>query len=95
MAEYIEREKVLEEINDIITDYIKDNSIQCSIAAGTALSIRDDVIIKQSAVDVVSVVRCRDCKWYKLPQLACALPNRTRWTAPNDYCSYGERRCSR
>lgn len=64
MAEYIEREKVLEEINDIITD-----------------------------VDVVSVVRCRDCKWYKLPQLACALSNRTRWTDPNDYCSYGERRC--
>ena len=46
-------------------------------------------------VDVVEVVRCRDCKWYKT--MYCKMD---RWTdlvtvyvaKANDYCSYGERR---
>jgi len=45
--------------------------------------------------DMVPVVRCRDCKWYKT--MYCKMD---RWTdlvtvyvaKKDDYCSYGERR---
>lgn len=45
--------------------------------------------------DMVSVVRCKDCKWYKT--MYCKMD---RWTdlvtvymaKADDYCSYGERR---
>ncbi len=56
MPEYIEREAVIKKLNNIATDYIKDISIQCSIAAGTVVDIRDSVIIKAPAADVVEVV---------------------------------------
>lgn len=45
--------------------------------------------------DMVAVIRCRDCKWYKT--MYCKMD---RWTdlvtvymaKADDYCSYGERR---
>lgn len=101
MAEYIEREKVIEELNNIATDYIKDNSIQCSIASGVVINIRDTVILEQPTADVVPVVRCKDCKycehindefakdWYQ-----CKRRGNFAQKKPDNYCSYGERRCS-
>ena len=75
MAEYIERESAIKKLNNIATDYIKDNSIQCSIAAGTVIDIRDNVIMKAPAADVVEVIhaywekdsvtgvmRCSNCR---------------------------------
>ncbi len=47
MNEYIEREALICKLNDIAADYIKDNSIQCTIAAGTVIDIRDNVVMKQ------------------------------------------------
>ena len=38
-------------------------------------------------LDSVSVVRCKDCKWYK----ACKVFSNNAWH-DDDYCSYGERR---
>lgn len=44
-------------------------------------------------IDAVSVVRCKDCKYYKSD---VALPNGTKVKCvmgikPDDFCSYGER----
>ena len=40
------------------------------------------------AVDVVEVVRCKDCKHY----LFCCRTIRTGGNRPDDFCSYGERK---
>ena len=47
--------------------------------------------------DVVPVVRCNDCKHYKkinyddINQNTCEIT--TKRQQPDDYCSYGERKC--
>lgn len=100
MPEFIEREAVIKKLNNIATDYIKDNSIQCSIAAGTVVDIRDSVIIKAPAADVVEVVRCKECKHFsKVKQLRVTDLNFSychkfhhNITKDDDFCSYGERR---
>lgn len=40
--------------------------------------------------DVVSVVRCKDCKWYC--GIGCVKPYHIRPMGNDDFCSYGERR---
>lgn len=44
------------------------------------------------AVDVVEVVRCKDCKWYVVHGLECHRPHCNGYMGMNDFCSYGERR---
>ena len=64
----------------------------------------DDVIAAiagQPTVDVVEVVRCKDCKWYDADCEICVLHSEDGDTydcgcdvnmKPEDFCSYGERR---
>lgn len=65
MKEYIEREKLIAKLNNIAIDLLKDNSIQCSLAAGTVVDIKDNLVAKQPAADVVEVVRCKDCIYFQ------------------------------
>ena len=73
-------------------------------------AIRDDISINGTnfarvkrhienapAVDAVEVVRCKDCKYYWLPQGFCEHERHEHQTAAviqydDDFCSYGERR---
>lgn len=55
MAEYIKREALITELNNMAIELIKDNTIQCSLAAGTVVEIKDNVVKKQPAADVVEV----------------------------------------
>lgn len=57
---YIEREDLITELNNMASDLIKDNSIQCNIAAGTVVEIKDNIVAKQPTADVVEV---RHGKW--------------------------------
>lgn len=64
-----------------------------------------DELMTYPAADAVEVVRCRDCKWYRYgeyfdDQKFCYrlkhpdLDKRVGYNfSPDDYCSYGERRC--
>ena len=48
-----------------------------------------------STVDVVSVVRCKDCKWYESAHGVCNLTSNEsikNFVHENDFCSYGERK---
>lgn len=54
---------------------------------------------KQSAADVVEVVRCKDCKWYQNLEIVDKVQTRCfnlaglyRVCNPNDFCRYGERK---
>lgn len=70
MAEYIEREALIAVLNGLVLELLKDKSIQCSLAAGTVVDIKDNVVVPMLAADVVEVVRCKDCvsfAYYKEP----------------------------
>ena len=58
-----------------------------------------DSIDSQPTVDAVEVVRCRDCKHYELNAMGEKSCFNDIWnqefavpTAPDDFCSYGERK---
>ena len=58
-----------------------------------------DVIERAQAVDAVEVVRCRDCKFFRVMKYSgstyCKRTVETygiRITNPGDFCSYGERK---
>lgn len=103
MAEYIEREALIKELNNIALDLLKDKSIQCSLAAGTVVDIKDNVVAKQPTADVVEVVRCCKCKYGNKHNdcngneyYGCDINidiGEVREVEPTHYCSYGERRC--
>ncbi len=102
--EYIEREKLITELNNIALDLLKDNSIQCSLAAGTVVDIKDNIVAKQPTADVVEVVRCSKCKYCDLRYPAKPIGEEAiegyycgvnrRYLEPTDFCSYGERKDS-
>ena len=59
------------------------------------------VIDKEPTADVVPVVRCKDCKYYKAQKQSVNWKNKKKYCCrvvalkvnENDYCSYGERKC--
>lgn len=88
MAEYIEREAALHEIERREALMVGDKCV--SVAAIKSF------IKNRPAADVAPVVRCNDCKYWQdnndgYPHEEC------RWghgetPDANDFCSYGERR---
>ena len=94
MAKYINREELLKDIED---------SVRFSTRNGVSAELRGahkivDRIKSAPTVDVVEVVRCKDCKcltedgfcWEKINSVVgYKIPN------PYDFCSYGERKGAR
>ena len=87
MAEYIDKEKLLQKLSRMIDYCENDNKVN----ALTALFQVGDAIMDCTTADVVEVVRCKDCmvphnQWTGCPKLNGLV------TSPDFYCSYGERR---
>jgi len=62
-----------------------------------------DIVRNIKAVDAVSVIRCKDCKWYERDKLKggfCRKPEASMWSPglpidelkPDDYCSNAKRK---
>lgn len=84
MAEYIDREVLLKKIFPlgVLTD------LKYTINAHAVKYAVESV----KKADVVSVVRCRDCK-YRQDRLYCRRVKGHPYIVTNtDYCSYGERK---
>lgn len=82
MPEYIERETVLQTLNE--------NKIPYNVDVNY-------FITNAPAVDVVEVVRCKNCKYWFSPSNDDAHYCKYKYglqglVAEEDYCSYGERR---
>ena len=100
MAEYIEREPLLESLRE---SYETLKLIRNELKYEKAIALEDAQLItfmecilrvkEQPTADVVEVVRCKDCKHFLLHRMACINPFHNGWCTINDYCSYGERRC--
>lgn len=94
MAEYINREELLKDIND---------SVRFSTRNGVSAELRGahkivDRIRSATACDVVKVVRCSECK-HRHDPMRCALWYGTMGDneyflehGKNFYCAFGERR---
>ena len=85
MEEYINRKETLENLKKFAPEHLT--------------PLIEQLITKQSAADVVEVIRCKDCKYRKKDKLFvtghyCYLRpvNGGRFCGDDDYCSYGEPR---
>ena len=73
------------------------NTISVADALRTQGRVMREAIEEAPTADVVEVVRCRDCEYSytdKYDRLMCHIRNGSynEECAPNDFCSYGERR---
>ena len=83
MAEYIKREAAIKAIEKSDYTLIANDADDCK-----ADYLRE-IIESVPTADVVSVVRCKDCKhlFYTMCAACGFLPHK-----PDDFCSYGERK---
>lgn len=99
MDEYIKREEALALVRP---DAPEDEKAAVTIA--TAKKLVRNIVRRTPAADVVPVVRCKDCKYYRVSTMLA--PNKFCFRlkhpvedrpigynfAPDDFCSYGERK---
>ena len=95
MNEYIEREAAL----NICQKKYEDHLRMFDYCGDTVAWNIGEAIKGILAADVVPVVRCKDCKYYKMVYaldredgMRCIRERYTRDVTDNDFCSYGERR---
>ena len=88
MPEYIEREKLIEELNKMPA-YFDSNDIRYGV------KIAIDQVKKQPTADIVEVVRCKSCKFSewsnKNKQRYCTRKWAMYKVRERDYCSYGKK----
>lgn len=87
------KNELLKQLSEEVCD-IPDTNDSYYIGYNNGLSMAKAIAIRLGAVPVV---RCRDCKHYSQnpwneEELLCKLWTDWLSTAPNDFCSYGERR---
>ena len=84
--EYIERNDLIKNLNYFAPEHYS--------------VLVNDLIMKQSTIDVAEVVRCRDCKYYDNKYHQCKLHSEEpdQYSTgfifnmqEDDFCSYGER----
>ena len=100
MDKYIERRAIIEKLNEIGGC---DATDEWSEGWDKAIDTAVKAVEKLPAADAVEVVRCKDCKWYKVSKLL--VPNKFCFRlkdrngdligynfSPDDFCSKGERK---
>lgn len=68
MAEYIDRQQIIGELNHIIETYMSDDTFQCFFAAAVVTDILSNVVMCQPSDDVAPV---RHGKWVKQEDYSC------------------------
>lgn len=92
MAEYITKEAAIEAFENGEADVIEDYGDGADFGFG--LKNIKSTINTIPAADVVPVVRCKDCKYYKPNEYECGceFAGGLPYVKADDYCSYGERK---
>ena len=93
MSKYIDVDKIISYLNDEIEGCGDCDVYSQPVVYGTRLGLEysKSLVETAEAVDVIQVVRCKDCaiphnRWTGCPKLNGLV------TPPDFYCSYGERR---
>ena len=93
----IDANALLEELDKFANPMPNKSGYDFLCGISTAITEIEDA----PTVDAVEVVRCKDCKYYTEQEKRCDHPCQDwdvecydQWLemAPNDFCSYGERR---
>ena len=101
MAEYIERDALRDAVESIDWYSVYKGKLTAGApSSANALYKANDIysaIDNAPAVDVVTVVRCKDCKfgdWDSEPNdaMVCMRTKDGFWRSGNDFCSYGKRK---
>lgn len=94
MAVYIDKEKLLKDIESTVLFTAKTDAIQTNEMRGANKVI--DRIKAAPAEDVVEVVRCKDCERYEYDEEYvtgfCFKLDKPFVTSENHYCSHGRKR---
>lgn len=89
MAEYIEREALIEDYSSLIKKMVTAKNGLRPVSAEVVLKYLSNF----PAADVVEVVRCRDCKHSNFHEFQFAVCwKRNNMVSKDGFCSYGERR---
>lgn len=96
MTKYIDADKVIDYANQEVTAafcYPQGQRKLDEDAYRGKWAFVKQVMVGMPAVDVVEVVRCKDCRHWDSDALCCSRENHYIVNAEaNDYCSYGVRR---
>ena len=99
--DYIDRELLLKDISETVIFTVRGGAELPTAEMRGANKVKDR-ILSAPAVDVVEVVRCKECVFAKDPEFyessgrtaySCCLEEQDGIITPrwdNDYCSYGE-----
>lgn len=88
MAEYIEREALMEDCKCMIDEVW--NSKTAPVSWSHAYAEFLDNVERAPTADVAPVVHCRHCRSYNKPRLGWCSVHLDR-EGPDDFCSYGVR----
>ena len=55
-------------------------------------TVKSEIVEAQKAEDIVSVIRCKDCKWYYRGGATCMYWDGENGMRGDDYCSQAERK---
>ncbi|MDB7955314.1 hypothetical protein [Flavonifractor plautii] len=71
-----------------------DKARECFGGDGVTGAVMQRMFDSLPTIDAVSVVRCRECKYYKPEEYfsPCVLPQGLECAKPDDFCSYGQRK---
>ena len=98
MSEYITKESLMKKIKDVKQSVYSSNSDYMT-GYLSAISGIENVVADLPTVDVVPVVRCKNCKHYRdstqakgIKKCAYSSTNETDFLVmPDDFCNYGEK----
>ena len=93
MADYIEKQTIIKSIHSAVYPFF------CGAEDVDALSADEKLVLSVNkticaaikalpSADVVEVVRCKDCKYYR----ECGCQRAFVYPEPDDFCSRGERK---
>lgn len=101
MAEYIDKADLVKRLENRVKDYGRDCNSNAPIISGTYQAVLH-MVENLPTADVVSVVRCKDCKRCEHFYPECDINGNHREAyycksikgdvKPDDYCCWGERR---
>ena len=92
MPKYINTDKIISHLNDELEGCEDPDVYSQPVAYGTYLGLQyaRSIIETAETVDVVQVVRCKDCKYFISG--VCRHDLAMNLSRDDDFCSYGERR---
>lgn len=73
-------------------DEIRKDTVIIRNEGGYFGTVKSEIVEAQKAEDIVSVIRCKDCKWYYRGGATCMYWDGENGMRGDDYCSQAERK---